>query len=161
MTHCRISVCARRATADSSKTGLVATHLQPRRLRDLRAGRGRRGDLGEVTGQPEPGGVDLARRLGNPDQGELVFAGLLALACPSKPIGSPVAAFDLRGFTAGCTLGGLRTDLDSRVLHLSGKPIEGLFAAGRRTSDGCDGGTPAAPRSATAVHRAGGAAARG
>ncbi len=57
-----------------------------------------------------------------------------------KPIGSPIAAFDLRGFTAGFTLGGLRTDLNSRVLHVSGEPIEGLFAAGRCTSGLCAGG---------------------
>lgn len=51
-----------------------------------------------------------------------------------RPIGSPVAAIDLRGFFGGFTLGGLRTDLDSRVLHVDGAPIEGLFAAGRCTS---------------------------
>ncbi|WP_328405489.1 FAD-dependent oxidoreductase [Nocardia sp. NBC_00403] len=57
-----------------------------------------------------------------------------------KPIGAPLAAFDMRGFTAGFTLGGLRTDLDSRVLHVSGEPIAGLFAAGRCTSGLCAGG---------------------
>ncbi|MFX0575622.1 FAD-dependent oxidoreductase [Nocardia nepalensis] len=57
-----------------------------------------------------------------------------------KPIGTPLAAFDMRGFTAGFTLGGLRTDLDSRVLHVSGEPIPGLFAAGRCTSGLCAGG---------------------
>ena len=57
-----------------------------------------------------------------------------------KPIGTPIAAFDHRGHTAGFTLGGLRTDLDARVLHVSGQPIEGLFAAGRCTSGLCAGG---------------------
>jgi 3-oxo-5alpha-steroid 4-dehydrogenase len=57
-----------------------------------------------------------------------------------EPIGSPLAAFDMRGFTAGFTLGGLRTDLDSRVMHVSGEPIAGLFAAGRCTSGLCAGG---------------------
>jgi len=57
-----------------------------------------------------------------------------------KPIGTPLAAFDMRGFTAGFTLGGLRTDLDSRVLHVCGEPIPGLFAAGRCTSGLCAGG---------------------
>ncbi|MFD0363834.1 FAD-dependent oxidoreductase [Nocardia sp. GCM10030253] len=57
-----------------------------------------------------------------------------------EPIGTPLAAFDMRGFTAGFTLGGLRTDLDSRVLHVSGEPIAGLFAAGRCTSGLCAGG---------------------
>jgi 3-oxo-5alpha-steroid 4-dehydrogenase len=57
-----------------------------------------------------------------------------------EPIGTPIAAFDMRGFTAGFTLGGLRTDLDSRVLHVSGEPIGGLFAAGRCTSGLCAGG---------------------
>ncbi|MEU1983296.1 FAD-dependent oxidoreductase [Nocardia sp. NPDC019395] len=58
----------------------------------------------------------------------------------TKPLEGPFAAFDMRGFTAGFTLGGLRTDLDSRVLHVSGEPIPGLFAAGRCTSGVCAGG---------------------
>src|SRR5699024_2360836 len=33
----------------------------------------------------------------------------------------------------GFTLGGLHTDLDSRVLSRAGEPIPGLFAAGRCT----------------------------
>ncbi|MFM1723493.1 MULTISPECIES: FAD-dependent oxidoreductase [Rhodococcus] len=57
-----------------------------------------------------------------------------------KPIGSPVAAIDLRGMTGGFTLGGLRTNTDSEVLHVSGEPIPGLFAAGRCTSGVCAGG---------------------
>ncbi|MBO0855967.1 MAG: FAD-dependent oxidoreductase [Nocardia sp.] len=57
-----------------------------------------------------------------------------------KPIGTPLAGFDMRGFTAGFTLGGLRTDLDSRVLHVTGDPIPGLYAAGRCTSGVCAGG---------------------
>ncbi|WP_067847239.1 FAD-dependent oxidoreductase [Nocardia lijiangensis] len=57
-----------------------------------------------------------------------------------RPIGTPLAAFDMRNFTAGFTLGGLRTDLDSRVLHVSGEPIAGLYAAGRCTSGLCAGG---------------------
>lgn len=57
-----------------------------------------------------------------------------------KPLGSPLGAIDLRGMTGGFTLGGLRTDVDSRVLHVSGEPIPGLFAAGRCTSGVCAGG---------------------
>ncbi|PXX70736.1 3-oxo-5alpha-steroid 4-dehydrogenase [Nocardia tenerifensis] len=57
-----------------------------------------------------------------------------------RPLRGSLAAFDMRGFTAGFTLGGLRTDLDSRVLHVSGEPIPGLFAAGRCTSGLCAGG---------------------
>ncbi|GAB2443334.1 FAD-dependent oxidoreductase [Nocardia tengchongensis] len=57
-----------------------------------------------------------------------------------KPIGSPVAAFDMRGFTAGFPLGGLRTDLDGRVLASTRKPIHGLYAAGRCTAGICTGG---------------------
>ena len=57
-----------------------------------------------------------------------------------KPIGTPIAALDLRNFTAGFTLGGLRTTVDSEVLHVSGQPIPGLFAAGRCTSGVCAGG---------------------
>lgn len=57
-----------------------------------------------------------------------------------KPIGSPIAAFDLRGMTGGFTLGGLRTSLDSEVLQVSGHPIPGLYAAGRSTAGVCAGG---------------------
>lgn len=57
-----------------------------------------------------------------------------------KPIGTPLAAYDLRNRTGGFTLGGLRTDLDSRVVHVSGDPIPGLFAAGRCTSGISAGG---------------------
>lgn len=48
-----------------------------------------------------------------------------------KPIGSPVGAIDLRECTGGFTLGGLATTLDAQVLHVSGEPIAGLYAAGR------------------------------
>jgi 3-oxo-5alpha-steroid 4-dehydrogenase len=51
-----------------------------------------------------------------------------------KPIGAPVGAIDLRASCAGFTLGGLLTTLDAEVLHVSGAPIPGLFAAGRTTS---------------------------
>ncbi|MFV9432014.1 FAD-dependent oxidoreductase [Rhodococcus aetherivorans] len=57
-----------------------------------------------------------------------------------RPIGTPIAAFDLRGMTSGFPLGGLKTDTDSRVLHVSGEPIAGLFAAGRCTAGVCAGG---------------------
>ena len=57
-----------------------------------------------------------------------------------KPIGTPVAAYDLRGMVGGFTLGGLKTTVDSAVLHISGVPIPGLFAAGRCTSGVCAGG---------------------
>ncbi|MBF6448990.1 FAD-dependent oxidoreductase [Nocardia elegans] len=57
-----------------------------------------------------------------------------------KPIGTPLAAYDSSNRTGGFTLGGLKTDLDSRVLHVSGDPIPGLFAAGRCTSGICAGG---------------------
>jgi 3-oxo-5alpha-steroid 4-dehydrogenase len=51
-----------------------------------------------------------------------------------RPIGSPVGAIDLRESTGGFTLGGLQTTLDAEVLHVSGSPIPGLFAAGRSTA---------------------------
>ena len=57
-----------------------------------------------------------------------------------KPIVGPFAAIDLRGRTGGITLGGLKTTVDSEVLHVSGAPIPGLFAAGRCTSGVCAGG---------------------
>ena len=51
-----------------------------------------------------------------------------------RPIGSPVGAIDLRNATGGFPLGGLRTSLDAEVLHVSGEPIPGLYAAGRCTA---------------------------
>ncbi|MFC9894852.1 FAD-dependent oxidoreductase [Nocardia sp. NPDC127579] len=57
-----------------------------------------------------------------------------------RPLTGSLAAWDMRNFTGGFTLGGLRTDLDSRVLHVSGEPIAGLFAAGRCTTGICTGG---------------------
>jgi 3-oxo-5alpha-steroid 4-dehydrogenase len=51
-----------------------------------------------------------------------------------RPVESPVGAIDLRNRTAGFTLGGLLTTLSSEVLHVSGDPIPGLYAAGRATS---------------------------
>lgn len=51
-----------------------------------------------------------------------------------RPIGTPVAAIDLRGKTGGFTLGGLRTSVDSEVMHVSGAPVAGLYAAGRATA---------------------------
>ena len=51
-----------------------------------------------------------------------------------RPIGSPVGAIDLRNSTGGFTLGGLATTLSGEVLHVSGEPIPGLFAAGRCTA---------------------------
>lgn len=51
-----------------------------------------------------------------------------------KPLEGPVAGIDLRNMAGGFTLGGLLTDTDSRVIHVDGSPIPGLFAAGRCTS---------------------------
>ena len=51
-----------------------------------------------------------------------------------RPIGSPVGAVDLRNSTGGFTLGGLSTTLSGEVLHVSGDPIPGLYAAGRCTA---------------------------
>ena len=51
-----------------------------------------------------------------------------------RPLGSPIGAIDLRDSTGGFTLGGLATTLDAEVLHVSGNPIPGLFAAGRSTA---------------------------
>ncbi|PHV67098.1 FAD-dependent oxidoreductase [Williamsia muralis] len=57
-----------------------------------------------------------------------------------RPIAGAVAAYDLRGLVGGFTLGGLKTSVDSEVLHVSGAPIPGLYAAGRCTSGVCAGG---------------------
>ncbi|NTY60299.1 FAD-binding protein [Mycolicibacterium sphagni] len=51
-----------------------------------------------------------------------------------RPLGSPIGAIDLRHATGGFSLGGLRTNLSAEVLHVSGEPIPGLYAAGRCTA---------------------------
>ncbi|TDO12038.1 3-oxo-5alpha-steroid 4-dehydrogenase [Mycobacterium sp. BK086] len=51
-----------------------------------------------------------------------------------RPLGSPIGAIDLRHSTGGFSLGGLRTTLSAEVLHVSGDPIPGLYAAGRCTA---------------------------
>jgi 3-oxo-5alpha-steroid 4-dehydrogenase len=51
-----------------------------------------------------------------------------------KPVGTPVGAIDLRASCGGFTLGGLLTSFDGEVMHVSGVPIPGLFAAGRCTA---------------------------
>jgi 3-oxo-5alpha-steroid 4-dehydrogenase len=53
------------------------------------------------------------------------------------PLAPPLAAFDLRAdtfFYAPFTLGGLHTQTDGAVLDLDGRPVPGLYAAGRTTS---------------------------
>ena len=53
------------------------------------------------------------------------------------PLRGPLAAFDLRAdkfIYAPFTLGGLHTQVDGAVLDIDGRPIPGLFAAGRTTS---------------------------
>ena len=57
-----------------------------------------------------------------------------------REIRTPIAAYDLRGMTGGFTLGGLKTTVNSEVLHISGESIAGLYAAGRCTSGVCAGG---------------------
>lgn len=61
-----------------------------------------------------------------------------------KPLVSPpYGAFDCtteKALYAVFTLGGLRTDVDARVLDPDGDPIPGLFAAGRSTSGVSVGG---------------------
>ncbi|POX57213.1 flavoprotein [Streptomyces sp. Ru71] len=51
-----------------------------------------------------------------------------------RPLRGPLGAVDLRGMTSGFALGGLTTGTDAEVLHVSGEPIPGLYAAGRATA---------------------------
>jgi 3-oxo-5alpha-steroid 4-dehydrogenase len=52
-----------------------------------------------------------------------------------KPLRSPFAAIDFREAILGVfTIGGLRTDVDGRVLNLDGDALPGLFAVGRSSS---------------------------
>jgi 3-oxo-5alpha-steroid 4-dehydrogenase len=48
-----------------------------------------------------------------------------------RPLRAPWGLFDLRGYTAGFPLGGLRTDVDGAVLDVDSEPVPGLRAAGR------------------------------
>lgn len=50
------------------------------------------------------------------------------------PLRPPYGVLNLSGRAVGFTLGGLRTSLDGEVLHVSGEPIPGLYAAGRAAS---------------------------
>lgn len=57
-----------------------------------------------------------------------------------RPLRSPLGAFDLRvgpAPYAPFTLGGLDTAVDGSVLDLAGRPVPGLFAAGRTTAGVC------------------------
>ena len=54
-----------------------------------------------------------------------------------QPLKPPFGALDCRvdsSLFAAFTLGGLRTDVDGRVVSLAGETIPGLYAAGRTTS---------------------------
>lgn len=51
-----------------------------------------------------------------------------------RPLEPPFALLDLSGPGRAFSLGGLRTDADGRVVHVSGEPIPGLYAAGRSAS---------------------------
>lgn len=57
-----------------------------------------------------------------------------------RPLQPPWGLFDLRGWTGGFTLGGLRTDVDGAVLDVDGEPLPGLRAAGRTTAGLSAGG---------------------
>jgi 3-oxo-5alpha-steroid 4-dehydrogenase len=57
-----------------------------------------------------------------------------------RPLRAPWGLYDLRGYTAGFPLGGLRTDVDGAVLDVDGEPIPGLRAAGRATAGLSAGG---------------------
>ncbi|SOJ55055.1 hypothetical protein MSIMFB_02545 [Mycobacterium simulans] len=65
--------------------------------------------------------------------------------CPAqclRPIGSPIAAIDVRESTGGFTLSGLRTSVDAEVLHVDGEPAWG-YAGGISLRDGsCYGRRP-------------------
>jgi 3-oxo-5alpha-steroid 4-dehydrogenase len=51
-----------------------------------------------------------------------------------KPLRAPYGMYDASHPTRALDLGGLRIDVDARVLHVSGDPIPGLYAAGRAAS---------------------------
>jgi 3-oxo-5alpha-steroid 4-dehydrogenase len=56
-----------------------------------------------------------------------------------RPLEGALGAYDLRVTNPACyyatfTLGGLVTSVDGAVTHLDGRPVAGLFAAGRTTS---------------------------
>jgi 3-oxo-5alpha-steroid 4-dehydrogenase len=51
-----------------------------------------------------------------------------------KPLRPPYGLFDMSHPPRAFSLGGLRIDTSGRVLHVSGEPIPGLYAAGRAAS---------------------------
>jgi len=52
-----------------------------------------------------------------------------------RPLEPPLGAIELADSAfVSFTLGGLRTDVDARVMDVDGRPIPGLYAAGRATS---------------------------
>lgn len=100
-------------------------------------------ELARECGLPERGLADtLAEYNADAEAGEDRAFGKEARFL--KPLTSPYGAFPTgngmrkglmgaESMPQGFTLGGLHTDLDSRVLDLAGEPIGGLFAAGRAT----------------------------
>jgi 3-oxo-5alpha-steroid 4-dehydrogenase len=57
-----------------------------------------------------------------------------------RPLEPPYGVYDIRGYTLGFPLGGLRTDTDGAVLNVDAEPIPGLYAAGRTTAGIAAGG---------------------
>ena len=100
-------------------------------------------ELARDCGLPERGLADtLAEYNADAEAGEDRAFGKEARFL--KPLKSPYGAYPTgngmrkglmgsESMPQGFTLGGLHTDLDSRVLDLAGEPIAGLYAAGRAT----------------------------
>jgi 3-oxo-5alpha-steroid 4-dehydrogenase len=57
-----------------------------------------------------------------------------------RPLVPPYGVYDVRGYTLGFPLGGLRTDTEGAVLNVDAEPIPGLYAAGRTTAGIAAGG---------------------
>jgi 3-oxo-5alpha-steroid 4-dehydrogenase len=57
-----------------------------------------------------------------------------------RPLVPPYGVYDVRGYTLGFPLGGLRTDTDGAVLNVDAEPVPGLYAAGRTTAGIAAGG---------------------
>ena len=85
-----------------------------------------------MQGRPDHGDARHTRYLGDK---------LFRTAAPHKladPDAGPLIAVRLNILTRK-TLGGLQTDLDSRVLGADGKPVPGLYAAGEAAGFGGGG----------------------
>jgi len=95
-------------------------------------------ELGEEIGLP-PGALEATLALYNHHAVDGLDPVFHKAGSFVRPLECALGAYDLRVTNPACyyatfTLGGLVTSVDGAVTHLDGRPVAGLFAAGRTTS---------------------------